>query len=329
MADRILSALDFMRVCGVESESALKTADIFMSHEGLQLCYEEALTRPAKWPRARSGHPFRRSALGSAASASPSKSGGETPVHPPAAHPHAAAPPAAASAPASATPAPTPAQPATGPSSTGTSVPSHDPNSLYYNLGTHFLWIGDRTRQIDHGHIEYFRGIANPIGIKLGPTSDPNEIVELIKRLWPDPAGWPGKIVLISRLGAAGVRDKLPAFIRAVQAAKFASPVVWVCDPMHGNTRVTSNGFKTREFDDILAELKHTFEVHAEMGSRLGGCHFELTGENVTECTGGPEKLLEGDLPLRYTTYCDPRLNYAQGKHIELLFRYSLFNILT
>jgi 3-deoxy-7-phosphoheptulonate synthase len=225
----------------------------------------------------------------------------------------------------------------------------------YYNLGTHFLWIGDRTRQLDHAHVEYCRGIVNPIGIKVGPTTDPAELVALIRVLWPEPAAAPGKIVLISRFGASVVSDKLPALIKAVQGAAFAAPIVWTCDPMHGNTRVTSTGLKTREFDDIVAELRYvppcmcvvcwhrinvavsacqylvlcvaslagimrqyspcrlTFEVHRACGSKLGGCHFELTGENVTECTGGPEKLLEHDLPRRYTTYCDPRLNYAQS----------------
>lgn len=148
----------------------------------------------------------------------------------------------------------------------------------------------------------------------MGPSSDPGELVRLIRVLWPRPRAQRGRIVLITRLGAGQVRAKLPAIIRAVQDAAFGAPVVWTCDPMHGNTRVTGSGIKTRDFDDILSELRDTFEVHRELGSRLGGCHVELTGENVTECTGGPEKLLEHDLPRRYTTYCDPRLNYAQGE---------------
>lgn len=265
IVNRILNALDFMRVCGVVSEpSALKTADIFVSHEGLQLCYEEALTRK-----------------GTAAASEP------------------VAPVATDGADAAASPPPAPA---------------------YYNLGTHFLWIGDRTRQLDHAHVEYCRGIANPVGIKVGPTSDPAELVSLIARLWPAPAAAPGKIVLITRMGASAVADKLPAVIRAVHGAAFGAPVVWVCDPMHGNTRVVSgSGLKTREFDDILAEIRATFEVHRAEGSRLGGVHFELTGENVTECTGGPEKLLEHHLPRRYTTLCDPRLNYAQSMEVSFL----------
>jgi len=263
LVDRILSAMDFMRVCGVADEVSLRTADFFMSHEGLQLDLEEALTR-----------------AGPAASEARAHGGAWL------------KPPAAPSAPA--------------------------PDD-FYNLGTHFLWIGDRTRQLDHAHVEYFRGIANPVGIKVGPSSDPEELVAVIRRLWPDPAAAPGKIVLITRMGAGAVLAKLPAILRAVQAAGLTSRPVWVCDPMHGNTRNSSNGFKTREFDDILGELKHTFAVHRECGSHLGGVHFELTGENVTECTGGPERLLEADLPLRYTTYCDPRLNYAQSMELAFL----------
>ena len=210
MLDRILSALDFMRVCGAGEEAALKVASVFMSHEGLHLAYEEALTRPS------------RSIAPNAAllSAPPSASG-------------AAAIPGSPSS----------------ESSRANSVP-------YFNLGTHFLWIGDRTRQLDHGHVEYFRGIENPVGIKAGPTSSPQELVEVIQRLWPKPSAAPGKIVIITRMGAGAVKDKLPALIKAVQDANLDSPVVWVSDPMHGNTRVSSNGYKTRNFDDILCELK-------------------------------------------------------------------------
>ena len=202
MLDRIMSALDFMEVCGARDEAALKVASIFMSHEGLHLAYEEALTR-ASTKSKRSAH----------ASAEAGASG-------------AAAAPTACG------------------------------NEMYFNLGTHFLWIGDRTRQLDHAHVEYFRGIENPIGVKAGPSSDPDELVAVIRRLWPSPASTPGKIVIITRMGASAVKEKLPALIAAVNSAQFESPVVWVCDPMHGNTRVSSNGYKTREFDDILCELK-------------------------------------------------------------------------
>jgi 3-deoxy-7-phosphoheptulonate synthase len=299
MVDRILSALDFMRVCGVGNEAALRTADVFMSHEGLQLCYEEALTRPVPLSRNRG------SLGGSFWSKAPNSNIPDgTPVHPPAAatlHPRAAR------------------SPARHDDDEAEPQPRKRIPSAYYNLGTHFLWIGDRTRQLDHAHVEYFRGIANPVGIKVGPSCDPAELVNLIRVLWPEPAKMPGKIVLITRFGASQVKDKFPRIVQAVLEAKFESPVVWTCDPMHGNTRVTSTGIKTRDFDDILAELRYTFEVHRSLGTHLGGCHFELTGENVTECTGGPERLLEADLPLRYTTYCDPRLNYAQGMELAFL----------
>lgn len=176
---------------------------------------------------------------------------------------------------------------------------------------------GDRTRQIDGAHVEYFRGLANPIGIKVGPTLAPEDLVALIRRLWPDPEASPGKIVLITRLGARNVADKLPSLIRAVQAA--ALPVLWTCDPMHGNTTTTASGLKTRRLGDVLEELKSTFTVHMECGSFMGGAHFELTGEDVTECTGGPQGLDETDLSRAYTTGCDPRLNYSQSMEVAFL----------
>jgi hypothetical protein len=304
-----------------------------MSHEGLQLCYEEAVTRPVAPKRTtRTGLSIGSGGAGAGAGSSNgaggpgsasgdlpargrtgSDGGSSTPVAPPLATAYAS-PAASSSSSSSSSSAATPATPGAG-----SRAASAAASPLWYNLGTHFLWIGDRTRQLDHAHVEYFRGVQNPVGIKAGPSSDPAELVALIRRLWPNPRAAPGKIVLITRMGAGSVRAKLPALVRAVQEAGFTSPVVWTCDPMHGNTRVSSNNYKTRDFDDILAELKHTFEVHRELGSRLGGVHFELTGENVTECTGGPEKLLESDLPHRYTTYCDPRLNYAQGMELAFL----------
>lgn len=188
----------------------------------------------------------------------------------------------------------------------------------WYNLGAHFLWIGDRTRQLDHAHVEYFRGIENPIGIKVGPSSKPEEIVELVKILWPEPAAKPGRITLITRMGASKVAESLAPIVKAVVAAGL--PVVWQCDPMHGNTSTSKpSGLKTRDLDNILKEIRITFEVHQSLGTVLGGVHLELTGENVTECTGGPEMLTEEDLPERYTTYCDPRLNYAQSMEVAFL----------
>lgn len=188
----------------------------------------------------------------------------------------------------------------------------------YYNVGAHYLWIGDRTRQLDHAHVEYMRGIANPIGVKVGPSlaNKPEELVSLVKRLWPEPKRSPGKVSLITRFGASNVRAMLPPLVQAIKLAGL--PVVWVCDPCHGNTTTASSGHKTRDFDNILKEVEECIAVHEELGSNLGGVHFELTGDNVTECTGGPQELTESDLPERYNTLCDPRLNYAQS--LEMAF---------
>jgi 3-deoxy-7-phosphoheptulonate synthase len=240
ISKKIVNAMEFIETCGVALDSALKSIDMFTSHEGLHLDYEESMTTQA-------------------------------------------------------------------------------PDGKYYNTGAHFLWIGDRTRQLDHAHIEYFRGISNPIGIKVGPSSKPDELIKLIRTLWPDPVASPGRITLISRFGANNVQAMLPPLLKAVQEADPPLPVVWISDPMHGNTTTTSDGLKTRSFDDVLKEVAECINVHSKMGSFLAGVHFELTGDNVTECTGGPENLTDKDLPLRYTTLCDPRLNYAQS--IEVAFR--------
>ena len=247
MVDRIQESLKFVEVCGVSQFEDLRRVDLFTCHEGLNLDYEEALTR-----------------------LSPSGNG-------------------------------------------------------YYNLGAPFLWIGDRTRQLDHAHVEYFRGIQNPIGCKVGPTMKPAELVGLILTLCPDIKSRPGHVTLISRFGASKVESMLPPLITAVKNAGL--PVIWVCDPMHGNTTTKeSNGkkYKTRSFDDILKEVSLTFDIHRRLGSRLGGVHFEMCGEQVTECIGGPEELTCDDLPHRYTTYCDPRLNYAQSLEMALLIAQAL-----
>ncbi|KAF1786024.1 DAHP synthetase, class II [Phytophthora cactorum] len=208
-------------MCGVGADSPhLKTVDLFVSHEGLELGYEETMTRKV--------------------------------------------------------------------------------DGKYYNVGTDFLWIGDRTRQLDHAHIEYFRGIENPIGIKVGPSMAVDDLVPLIRKLWKDPEANPGKITLITRYGCDKVADLLPKHIAAVKAA----------------------GLKTVR--PHFGELEQTLEIHREAGSALGGVHFELTGENVTECIGGPQGIDEGDLPLRYTSYCDPRLNYSQSMEVAFLLAKNL-----
>jgi len=179
----------------------------------------------------------------------------------------------------------------------------------HYNLGAHFLWIGDRTRQLEGAHVEYFRGLRNPIGVKVGPSCKPEELVRLVDKLGAEP----GRVTLITRFGRDRVAEHLPALVRALEGA----PVVWSCDPMHGNTR-TVRGRKTRIFDDIITELDQVFEVHAAEGTHLGGVHFEMTGDNVTECIGGADGIGEADLERRYESGCDPRLNYRQS--LEMAF---------
>ncbi len=190
----------------------------------------------------------------------------------------------------------------------------------WYNLGSHFQWIGDRTRQVTGAHVEYFRGIANPMGIKVGPSMTPPELVALLEILNPDDEA--GRITLITRFGAASIDTMLPPLIEAVKQS--GRTVVWSSDPMHGNTQKTGSGVKTRDFDDILDELDQAFTLHAACGTRLSGVHFELTGDDVTECTGGPQELGEGDLDRNYETYCDPRLNYAQGHEMAFLIARAL-----
>ena len=185
----------------------------------------------------------------------------------------------------------------------------------WLNLGAHFLWIGDRTRQLDGAHIDYFRGIDNPIGVKVGPTMDPGELVDVVRAL--DPARLPGRLTLITRYGADRVGDLLPRHVAAIRDA--GHRVLWSSDPMHGNTRQTQVGLKTRDFDEILRELRTAFDVHSAEGTVLGGVHFEMTGEDVTECTGGPQELVEQDLSRAYESWCDPRLNNAQSLEVAFL----------
>jgi 3-deoxy-7-phosphoheptulonate synthase len=187
--------------------------------------------------------------------------------------------------------------------------------SVFYNLSAHFIWIGERTRDLNGAHVEYFRGIKNPIGVKLGSSIQPDDLTELVEAL--DPGREPGRLTLITRFGAGKVEKHLPPLIQAVRMT--GRKVVWSCDPMHGNTTTLSNGIKTRDFKSVVSELTSAFEVHAAQGSQLNGVHFELTGENVTECIGGAEGLDSEDLKRGYETGCDPRLNYAQSMEIALL----------
>eukprot|EP00043_Microstomoeca_roanoka_P001988 m.35757 g.35757 ORF g.35757 m.35757 type:complete len:494 (+) comp11181_c0_seq1:107-1588(+) len=235
MTQRICHALDFMKACGVHDDPNMHQAQLFSSHEGLLLPFEEAMTTCV----------------------------GQT----------------------------------------------------HYNLGAHFLWIGDRTRQLDGAHVEYFRGITNPMGIKVGPSTDPDELVRVIRRL--NPSNEAGRITLITRFGVDRVLELLPRVIASIQAAGLV--VVWECDPMHGNTRKAASGIKTRSFDDVLDELLQTFDVHETAGTWLGGVHFEMTGEDVTECTGGSTGLVDEDLSSKYESFCDPRLNYSQSLEMAFL----------
>src|ERR1700722_8979076 len=184
----------------------------------------------------------------------------------------------------------------------------------WYDCSAHLVWIGDRTRQADGAHVEFMRGIKNPVGMKCGPTLEPDDLIQLIDRL--NPKNVAGRLTLITRMGADKVAEKLPPLIRAVE--REGKKVVWCIDPMHGNTITAANGLKTRRFDRILAELQGAFQVHAAEGTHAGGVHFELTGQNVTECIGGAQEISEASLGDRYLTHCDPRLNASQA--LELAF---------
>ena len=187
----------------------------------------------------------------------------------------------------------------------------------YHDTSAHFVWIGDRTRQLDGAHVEFCRGIKNPLGLKCGPTLKPDELVKLCNVL--NPENEPGRLTLISRFGADNVDKFLPNLIRTVK--KEGLNVIWSCDPMHGNTIKATTGFKTRPFDKVLQEVKNVFGIHQSEGSYAGGLHVEMTGQDVTECTGGAQKISEDDLSNRYRTHCDPRLNANQA--LELAFLIS------
>ncbi|HWH30772.1 MAG TPA: 3-deoxy-7-phosphoheptulonate synthase class II [Mycobacteriales bacterium] len=191
-----------------------------------------------------------------------------------------------------------------------------DASGRPYDLSAHLVWIGERTRQLDGAHVDLLSRLANPIGVKIGPSASGDDVVALCERL--DPTLEPGRLTLISRMGAGRVRDALPGIVRAVEAARGPGSVVWACDPMHANTTESPNGYKTRHFDDVMDEVRGFFEVHAALGTHPGGVHVELTGDEVTECLGGAHQLTHDDLGGRYETACDPRLNNSQS--LELAF---------
>jgi 3-deoxy-7-phosphoheptulonate synthase len=184
----------------------------------------------------------------------------------------------------------------------------------WFNLSTHYPWIGMRTAALDGAHVEYLRGVRNPIAIKVGPSVQPDQLLRLMDVLNPDDE--PGRLSFIHRMGAAQIADKLPPLLDAVK--RDGRRVLWVCDAMHGNTESTSNGFKTRRFDNIRSEVEQSFDLHAAAGTRLGGVHLELTGEDVTECTGGARELTDVDLERAYRSTVDPRLNYEQSLEIAM-----------
>ena len=185
---------------------------------------------------------------------------------------------------------------------------------LPYDVSGHLLWVGERTRALDGAHIDFVASVRNPVAVKLGPTTTPEEALALIERL--DPDSEPGRLTFVSRMGAGRVREALPTLVEKVTAS--GAEVAWVCDPMHGNTYEAPDGLKTRRFDDVIDEVQGFFEVHRDLGTHPGGIHMELTGDDVTECIGGSGGLVETDLPMRYQTACDPRLNHQQS--LELAF---------
>jgi 3-deoxy-7-phosphoheptulonate synthase len=183
-----------------------------------------------------------------------------------------------------------------------------------YDTSAHFVWVGERTRQLDGAHIDFVSRISNPVGIKIGPKADIDEVLRIIERV--DPERTPGRLTFITRMGAGTIRDALPALVEKVTAS--GAQVTWICDPMHGNTYESATGFKTRDFERIVDEVRGFFEVHQSLGTVPGGIHVELTGNDVTECVGGAGQIIDTDLEKRYESVCDPRLNHQQS--LELAF---------
>jgi 3-deoxy-7-phosphoheptulonate synthase len=186
---------------------------------------------------------------------------------------------------------------------------------LPYDVSGHFIWIGERTRQLDGAHVDFASKVCNPIGVKLGPKSTVEDALALIAKLNPD--NEPGRITFITRMGSKAIREALPSLVEGV--TKSGASVLWVCDPMHGNTFESKNGYKTRNFEDVLDEVRGFFEVHKKLGTHPGGIHIELTGDDVTECLGGGDQVSEKDLESRYETACDPRLNHSQSLELSFL----------
>lgn len=306
ITEGLADALEFSRTIGASEsipfemggpKGVIGEVDFYTSHEGLMLDYEEALTRclalpPALQPLPTSttpiitGTPMRsRDGVSLPSSRSSSR------------------------------------RPGLGDATSSPRGGIREELTGHYNTSAHFLWIGDRTRQIEGAHVEYFRGIRNPIGVKVGPSMDPEELVRLIEILNPDRE--PGRLTLITRYGANKIEQHLPKHIAAVQGS--GMPVIWVCDPMHGNTLTSTTGLKTRNFNTIVSEVASCLRIHVECGSVLNGVSLEFTGElsedgfSVTECLGGSMQLSEEELELRYQSFCDPRLNFEQSLDLAFL----------
>lgn len=201
----------------------------------------------------------------------------------------------------------------------------NEDNNKFYDLSAHMLWIGDRTRNPAEAHVEFLRGVSNPIAFKVGPSISKDDLLSLLDTLNPENEA--GRITLISRMGAGKVEELLPPLVEAVRDA--GKKVIWSCDPMHGNTIKSSTGYKTRKFDDILSEIKSFFKVHKDAGTYAGGIHFEMTGQNVTECLGGNQEILETNLQDRYHTHCDPRLNSSQSVELAFMIAQDLHKEIT
>ncbi|WWC86099.1 uncharacterized protein L201_000970 [Kwoniella dendrophila CBS 6074] len=307
--ESLQDSLDFMKVAtgavGGGERGGMETVDLFTSHEALLLEYEEALTRSDQGSTSRSFSPS--TSRGSTPAVSRSVS--QVRISSESTYPHSPVRPSKSGS--------------LHNSFSDIRLETKKTKEKWYNTSAHFIWIGDRTRQLDGAHVEYFRGIANPIGIKTGPSMKPEEIVRLLDIVNPDRI--PGKVTLIGRYGADKVDQFLPAHIDAVKATDHV--VVWQCDAMHGNTKSsqTDPSLKTRHFVDVITEITKSMAIHREKGTILGGVHLELTGEvneegySVTECIGGSMELEDKDLSFNYRTHCDPRLNFEQGLDVAFL----------
>jgi 3-deoxy-7-phosphoheptulonate synthase len=294
VVEKIIDGLNFYETIHAEAEST-KSVSLFCAHEGLILDYEAALTRPLKVARPRTlGHRYgHRHGVGNGYEDDDNDEEKEEEVDVRIIRGAARTGTGAGGAHTGA----------------GDRLLKKKADKKHYNLGAHFIWIGDRTRQLTGAHIEYFRGIENPIGVKIGPSTKEDELVALIRVLNPNREA--GRLTLITRYGVDLIDKILPLHIRAAKSTN--TPILWICDPCHGNTENSPSGLKTRNFEKVMGEMVKAFQIHAANGSRLGGVHLELTGDDVTECIGGSAEVEHSALSTNYQSFCDPRLNYTQS----------------